>query len=194
MTVATRFAFALAAGLWIGLSGMDIGGRGATAWAGSPAGAEPAAAPSSATRKHKGSHRAEQTSAKPVMTTPPAAAAGAALPEVIANAQAQIPAGAPAASAPESPFETGTPPAAETHIGDTHIGDARTADVPVVDSDQLNELDLAATDAPQAHPSPAPKAAVSKPSLWDQTSLIGKVFIAFGGLLMVASAARLAIT
>ena len=71
----------------------------------------------------------------------------------------------------------------------------------VVASDQLNELDRAAEsqppltlakatiDTPEAA---APAATVensSKP--WEQTSMIGKVFIALGGLLTLASAARM---
>ena len=37
----------------------------------------------------------------------------------------------------------------------------------------------------------AAKPAPSESSTWDQTSLIGKIFIAFGALLTVASAARM---
>ena len=37
----------------------------------------------------------------------------------------------------------------------------------------------------------APAAVSSSKSPWDQTSLIGKIFIAFGGLLTLASAARM---
>jgi hypothetical protein len=37
----------------------------------------------------------------------------------------------------------------------------------------------------------APAAVSSSDSTWDQTSLIGKIFIAFGGLLTLASAARM---
>jgi hypothetical protein len=37
----------------------------------------------------------------------------------------------------------------------------------------------------------APVLASSDNSAWDQTSLIGKVFIAFGALLTMASAARM---
>ena len=48
-----------------------------------------------------------------------------------------------------------------------------------------------ATTAIKAGP-PAPAAAVSNDSsTWDQTSLIGKIFIAFGALLTIASAARM---
>ena len=77
----------------------------------------------------------------------------------------------------------------------------------VVPSDQLNEVDRALTDNKQAAPvlamasldTPASassadttvgQAAASEDS-WNQASLIGKIFIAFGGLLTFASAARM---
>jgi hypothetical protein len=80
------------------------------------------------------------------------------------------------------------------------------ADSQVVAADQLNDLDralqeskpaappvkLASTETP---PAPAPAAPVlassSESSTWDQTSLIGKIFIGFGALLTMASAARM---
>jgi hypothetical protein len=37
----------------------------------------------------------------------------------------------------------------------------------------------------------ATQAAANDTSTWDQTSLIGKIFIAFGALLTIASAARM---
>jgi hypothetical protein len=42
-----------------------------------------------------------------------------------------------------------------------------------------------------ATPKPAPVLASSDSANWDQTSLIGKIFIGFGALLTVASAARM---
>jgi hypothetical protein len=78
------------------------------------------------------------------------------------------------------------------------------ADTEVVAADQLNDLDRAlqeskppvttlamvSTDAPAA-----PVTARSDDSsAWDQTSLIGKIFIAFGALLTMASAARMFMT
>ena len=70
----------------------------------------------------------------------------------------------------------------------------------VVAADQLNEVDralheskpaaataVASTDAPAA----PVLAGSNENSTWDQTSLIGKIFIAFGGLLTLASAARM---
>jgi hypothetical protein len=44
-------------------------------------------------------------------------------------------------------------------------------------------------DAPVAHASPV--VADSQSASWDETSLIGKIFIGFGALLTVASAARM---
>jgi hypothetical protein len=87
-----------------------------------------------------------------------------------------------------------TPPAAEGHV---------------VAADQLNDLDRAlhegkAPAVPLATASaepPVPSAAAapvtagsaarSSDSTWDQTSLIGKIFIGFGALLTMASAARM---
>jgi hypothetical protein len=69
----------------------------------------------------------------------------------------------------------------------------------VVAADQLNDVDralqqptpppavaMASPDAPAA-----PAMANNEPSTWDQASLIGKIFIGFGALLTVASAARM---
>jgi hypothetical protein len=73
----------------------------------------------------------------------------------------------------------------------------------VVEADQLNEADksLQETTPPsQTTVAVAPtkpvttvasKPPASETSTWDQTSLIGKIFIAFGALLTVASAARM---
>jgi len=84
-----------------------------------------------------------------------------------------------------------------------------TADAPVVTPDQLNDVDRALRESappartPSASPlamasAEAPAAPVapvmansSEPSVWDQTTLIGKIFIGFGALLTMASAARM---
>jgi hypothetical protein len=77
------------------------------------------------------------------------------------------------------------------------------ADAQVVAADQLNDVDralqespppaatlaMASADAPVAPA--APVMAGSASSTWDQTSLIGKIFIGFGALLTMASAARM---
>jgi hypothetical protein len=71
----------------------------------------------------------------------------------------------------------------------------------VVAADQLNDVDrsLRETNAPAANtevaaanPPAAPVTASSQEnSTWDETSLIGKIFIGFGALLTMASAARM---
>jgi len=78
------------------------------------------------------------------------------------------------------------------------------ADGQVVAADQLNDVDralhegqpppatmaLASAETPAAPAAPA-MASNQESSTWDQTSLIGKIFIGFGALLTMASAARM---
>jgi hypothetical protein len=76
----------------------------------------------------------------------------------------------------------------------------------VVSADQLNDVDrslreggaaatpvaLASADTPAATmTAPATATASNESTTWDQTSLIGKIFIGFGALLTMASAARM---
>lgn len=72
------------------------------------------------------------------------------------------------------------------------------ANVQLVAADQVNDIDRAASEretAPKtvgkAPPQDARAAVASNDTTWDQTSFIGKLFVAFGGLLTLASAARL---
>ena len=80
--------------------------------------------------------------------------------------------------------------------------EAPAADATVVAPDQLNDVDRALQDAPStqqtvamASAKPAAdgtaQAANSESSTLDKTSLVGKIFIAFGALLTMASAARM---
>jgi hypothetical protein len=79
------------------------------------------------------------------------------------------------------------------------------ANMELVAADQLNDVDRALSEGkseekPALVPTvamamaQAPAAVSSSDSTWDQTSLIGKIFIAFGGLLTLASAARMFMT
>jgi hypothetical protein len=63
----------------------------------------------------------------------------------------------------------------------------------IVAADELNDLDLAAAEDRQKQVPAriADVAAASTDDPWSKTSLIGKIFIAFGGLLTLASAARM---
>ena len=193
MSVTTRFALALAAGLWIGVGGLALSG------AVNPASAAPAvnkqqaatATPSEGrkrTASRSAAKSATKSAAKPAAAAAASAAAGAAavatpapaLSEAVANAHAQM-------AEPRSPAADAAPAAQS---------EPAFAEAEVVASDQLNELDrqAGAQSPPQQHGT----AAVAQPAagtgtLWDKTSLIGKIFIAFGALLTAASAARLAI-
>lgn len=130
-------------------------------------------------------------------------APAAAIPASVANANAQLASGdTPAGNAramsarandilqtvPSSPWEA--LPAPQTDV---------------ISPDQLNDVDralhesappaptiaMAAADAPAPAPAKPVAATTSEGSAWDQTSLIGKIFIGFGALLTVASAARM---
>jgi hypothetical protein len=78
------------------------------------------------------------------------------------------------------------------------------SDAQVVSADQLNDVDRALRESPPAASTPAEPQAVasaetpaavaaksSESTAWDQTSLIGRIFIGFGALLTMASAARM---
>jgi hypothetical protein len=83
--------------------------------------------------------------------------------------------------------------------------DPANAQTQVVSADQLNDVDralhentspaptlaMASAEAPAAPAAPVMAASNSENSAWDQTSLIGKIFIGFGALLTMASAARM---
>ncbi|SEE42257.1 hypothetical protein [Bradyrhizobium erythrophlei] len=133
----------------------------------------------------------------------------AGMPATVANANAELTSGDGNAST--APASVNPVMAASDKPGDAQ------PDGSVVASDQLNDLDRAlqqeqpaeqpqpvqpqtaqqeapATQPPPvaiAAPKPAPVLASSDSANWDQTSLIGKIFIGFGALLTVASAARM---
>jgi hypothetical protein len=129
-----------------------------------------------------------------------AAAATTALPASVANAKAEL--------TPDSAISA----KANTLLAASDKPDEAKApgDADVVASDQLNEMDRALQESqqqnqPAAQPQqPAPAIAMTTAqaptaapvastddSTWDRTSLIGKIFIAAGALLTMASAARM---
>jgi hypothetical protein len=116
------------------------------------------------------------------------------IPPSIANANAQmLLAGTQIIAAAAIPAGTDNPATAS----DNADADNQTM---VVAADQLNDVDRtlqegSSTPAATASSPPAPAATMTgESSVWDQTSLIGKIFIGFGTLLTVASAARMFIT
>jgi hypothetical protein len=130
------------------------------------------------------------------------------MPVSVANANAELPGtDAPAANTPAANAQAMTNRAnniLQAAPGNSAYAQSA-ANAPVVASDQLNDVDralqatappatpvaLASADAPAVIAGPAPAAASSDSSTWDRTSLIGKIFIGFGALLTMASAARM---
>jgi hypothetical protein len=132
-----------------------------------------------------------------------------AIPPSVANANAQL----AAADVPaDSPNSASTKAADMLRTMAAKQGDAAepqaAAQAPaannteLVAADQLNDVDRALSenrneDKPALPPTvamamaQAPAAVSSDDSAWGQTSLIGKIFIAFGALLTMASAARM---
>ena len=119
------------------------------------------------------------------------------IPSSVANANAQL----ASADAPAGSAQAMTAKANILLAAADKPGEAQAATDAVVSSDQLNDLDRALQQNPatqtvaMASAKSAPAAPVlassNDSSAWDQTSLIGKIFIAFGALLTMASAARM---
>ena len=129
-----------------------------------------------------------------------------AIPPTVANANAQM---APTQMAATQVISNDVPggnakamSARASEIVQAAPANAQTADTQVVAADQLNDVDralhegnppalvLASADTPATAPVMASSSG-NDGSTWDQTSLIGKIFIGFGALLTMASAARM---
>jgi hypothetical protein len=201
-----RSALILATGLFVCFAGPSQ----ATA---SAEGAVAAAKAENAKSAHNSRHWkkvAHRRSSKVAEKPAPAATADAAdddtagnasaLPASVANANAQLasadtPAGnAKAMTARANNILQAAP--------DNSAGSQAAADTQVVSSDQLNDVDRALREDTQTAPTmtmasadvpaaPPVVASSTENSTWDQTSLIGKIFIGFGALLTMASAARM---
>jgi hypothetical protein len=123
----------------------------------------------------------------------------AALPASVANANAQLASTDPQSGSAKTMIARAN--ALLQAAPDNSANAQPAAETQIVTADQLNDVDRALRDgkepaATQAMASadvPAlPVTASSHESTtWDQTSLIGKIFIAFGALLTMASAARM---
>jgi hypothetical protein len=124
------------------------------------------------------------------------------LPPSVANANAQL---AAADVPPDDANSVSTKASNMLRTMAAKQGDSAEPQVPapaanteLVAADQLNDVDRALSgDKPVLAPTvamamaQAPAAVSTDDSTWGQTSLIGKIFIAFGGLLTLASAARM---
>ena len=208
-----RSALILATGLFVCFAGPSLAAAGAENAAASSK-SDTAGSSVGVNAKH-GSHPAHRKSSKVELkssdkkaaTTDDAASHDGgdnspAIPPSVANARAQMtsadtPAGnARAMSARASDILQAAPdkPAAAQPAADTQI----------VSADQLNDVDRALHESPRPAPAlamataeapaaPAPPVVANsgESSTWDQTSLIGKIFIGFGALLTMAPAARM---
>lgn len=127
------------------------------------------------------------------------APASSQMPPEVANANAQLAADTPTAAAASAM----TNRANDNVQAAADNTNAAPPDTQVVAPDQLNDIDRAVQQenppaqksviaATEAQPRPAPVMASSQQSsAWDQSSLIGKIFIGVGTLLTLASAARM---
>lgn len=119
------------------------------------------------------------------------------MPPEVANANAQLAADTPTAAAASAM----TNRANDNVQAAADNPSAENPDSQVIAPDQLNDIDRAVQENPpaqkaviaatEAQPRPAPVMASQQSSAWDQSSLIGKIFIGVGTLLTLASAARM---
>jgi hypothetical protein len=219
ITASGRSALILATGLWIGFAAPLLAAGDATA--NSKPDSAAAATPDNSAKHgsrhlkkyaHRKSDKPAEKSAADAKAPDAAADDGdhsptmpsSQMPPTVANANAELtstdtPAGsAKAMSDRVNNILQGTP--------DNNADAQPAAGTAVVAADQLNDVDralhettppatpvaLASADAPAPASAPAAVAANSSDnSTWDQTSLIGKIFIGFGALLTMASAARM---
>ncbi len=136
-------------------------------------------------------NKAKQEAPPEPSTPEPSSLEPSSLEPAVANAHAELTAGDPQ---PQTPMESDKTASNNATAGSVHIAA----------TDQLNDINRDA-NAATATPSPSVSMAsysesraafahtASEGDAWDQASLIGKIFIAFGTLLTLASAARLMI-
>jgi hypothetical protein len=211
-----RSALILAAGLWIGFGTGLVRPSLAAAGDTGANGAAAAAATPDNSAKHGSHHKKEahRKSDKPADKSASDAKAASdggdnappvpssQMPPTIANANAQL-------TSTDSPADSAMAMSERVNNilqgkPEDSAGASPAAGTPVVAADQLNDVDRALHEAtPPATPvalasadtpvpaSPPAQASSSSNSSWDQASLIGKVFIGFGALLTMASAARM---
>jgi hypothetical protein len=202
-----RSALILATGLFVCFAGPSLAAAGAdnataTSKSENAAAAQKYSSRNSKSYAHrKSGHQAlkSSTDKKPAATDTAADDAdnSPAIPASVANANAQL-------TSADTP--AGNARAMSARANDILLtADARPGtEAQVVSADQLNDVDralheaqpaaaamaLASAEAPVTAAAPI-MASSQESSTWDQTSLIGKIFIGFGALLTMASAARM---
>jgi hypothetical protein len=147
-------------------------------------------------RKYTHTAQTSSEEKKPTQTEIAEAGLPTELPASIANANARM-----GGEVADDTARAMTARASALLVSDQPAEAQGTVNMQVAEADQLNEADKALQEqAPPSQttvavaptrPAAAAKPAPSETSTWDQTSLIGKIFIAFGALLTIASAARM---
>lgn len=145
--------------------------------------------------------KADEIKASDAQATDLTAAKAPGMSAAVANANAQWDTGANPNNTYNMSAQAGT---VMSQMGAQHEQPATpapddSANAQVVAADQVNELDRAAADdkppltlaKATIDAPPAAAATAENNTPWEQTSLIGKLFIAFGGVLTLASAARM---
>jgi hypothetical protein len=121
------------------------------------------------------------------------------IPPSVANANAELRSAETAISIAARAMSARASSILEAGAADRPSG-VQLAEADVVSADQLNNLDRALQESPAPAAtvaraaSPVPSVAAgtnATSSAWDHTSIIGKIFIGFGALLTMASAARM---
>jgi hypothetical protein len=216
-----RTAFILATGILVALAAPSVGAASpehAAAGSKSDGAGAPVALSKYGKHHRHHAHRGSDEGAKPSAKKDGADAAAAPkdasaseIPPQVANANAQFATADTPSGIGQQPPQGSAPQAAPASQPLSQPPAPPDGDSQVVATDQLNDVDRtlqqgpapatpvaaqASTDAPAATDAPAPRpapvmAASSDSSTWDQTSLIGKIFIGFGALLTLASAARM---
>lgn len=158
-------------------------------------------------KKRYSTRKSSRVAARPAAISKPAekevaSATPQAIPEAVANANARMMPGDAAPDSAQAMSEAMAAKAGAILLASAEKPDEAQAERGGVASDQLNDVDRALKEtssrqtvamAPvRAVQAAAPTLAASNDSGgWDQTSLIGKIFIALGALLTMASAARM---
>ncbi|WP_441241251.1 hypothetical protein [Tardiphaga sp. 768_D3_N2_1] len=142
---------------------------------------------------------AEEDTAKTADAKP--GSSDTAIPSLVANANAQWPSETAATNTYNMSSQAGSALgqiSGQQEQPATTTPDSGANSAQLVAADQLNDLDRAISDdkppltlAKATIDTPAPEVASENSTTWDKTSLVGKIFIAFGGLLTMASAARM---
>ncbi len=143
----------------------------------------------------------ERTADRTATKQDPKPAGAPTMPPSVADANAQmLPATAADLAAAMPPPAAAAPTASEAApLPESTAEAAAPVTAPqsdIVASDELNDLDKAAAEKPvqkvlRPLSSSVQSASAQDEDVWGHTSLIGKIFIAFGGVLTLASAARM---